>query len=379
MAGDVAMTGRVGADVTPSARGQEDLRAAPGDEGEVAPDTAVPGGAMPAPTAPAPTTPAPGEPAPADSAGPDTSSEPPEPTAPVPTPLGTSGGAAVRRRLARLGAPRGGGVNPVLEPLTKTVRATHPKADIRLIERAYEVAAHWHAGQKRLSGDPYITHPLAVATILAELGMNHETICAALLHDTVEDTAYKLAELRREFGDDVAALVNGVTKLDKVKYGEAAAAETVRKMVVAMARDIRVLVIKLADRLHNMRTLRYLPRDKQERKAREVLEIFAPLAHRLGMNTVKWELEDLAFATLYPKRYDEIARMVSERAPRREAFPAGGRRRGPDRPARREGQGEGHRAPQALLLDLPEDDRPQCQLRRDLRPRRHPCPGRLGA
>jgi (p)ppGpp synthase/HD superfamily hydrolase len=116
-------------------------------------------------------------------------------------------------------------VNPVLEPLAKTVRATHPKADIRLIERAYEVAARWHAGQKRLSGDPYITHPLAVATILAELGMNHETICAALLHDTVEDTAYTLVELRREFGDDVATLVDGVTKLDKVKYGEAAAAE----------------------------------------------------------------------------------------------------------------------------------------------------------
>jgi guanosine-3',5'-bis(diphosphate) 3'-pyrophosphohydrolase len=211
-------------------------------------------------------------------------------------------------------------VNPVLEPLIKTVRATHPKADIRLIERAYDVAAHWHADQKRKSGDPYITHPLAVATILAELGMNHETICAALLHDTIEDTPYTLDELRRDFGDDVAALVDGVTKLDRVKYGEAAAAETVRKMVVAMSRDIRVLVIKLADRLHNMRTLRYLPRDKQERKSREVLEIFAPLAHRLGMNTVKWELEDLAFATLYPKRYDEIARMVSERAPRRDLF-----------------------------------------------------------
>jgi len=208
----------------------------------------------------------------------------------------------------------------VLEPLIKTVRATHPKADIRLIERAYEEAAHWHAGQKRKSGDPFITHPLAVATILAELGMNSETICAALLHDTVEDTAYTLDELRRSFGEDVGALVDGVTKLDRVKYGESAEAETVRKMVVAMSRDIRVLVIKLADRLHNMRTLRYLPRAKQERKAREVLEIFAPLAHRLGMNTIKWELEDLAFATLYPKRYDEIARMVSERAPRRDLF-----------------------------------------------------------
>jgi GTP diphosphokinase / guanosine-3',5'-bis(diphosphate) 3'-diphosphatase len=232
----------------------------------------------------------------------------------------SAGAAAVRRRLARLGAARGGGINPVLEPLVKTVRTTHPKADIRLIERAYETAARMHAGQSRRSGDPYITHPLAVATILAELGMNHETICAALLHDTIEDTDYTLDQLRQDFGDDIAALVDGVTKLDKVKYGEAAQAETVRKMVVAMSRDIRVLVIKLADRLHNMRTLRYLPRPKQEQKSREVLEIFAPLAHRLGMNTVKWELEDLAFATLFPKRYDEIARLVSERAPRREMF-----------------------------------------------------------
>jgi GTP diphosphokinase / guanosine-3',5'-bis(diphosphate) 3'-diphosphatase len=227
---------------------------------------------------------------------------------------------AVRRRLARLGAQRGATVNAVLEPLIKTVRATHPKADVRLIERSYEVAAYWHRDQKRKSGDPYITHPLAVATILAELGMNTETICAALLHDTVEDTPYTLTELRGQFGEDVAALVDGVTKLDKVKYGESAEAETVRKMVVAMSRDIRVLVIKLADRLHNMRTLRYLPREKQERKSREVLEIFAPLAHRLGMNTVKWELEDLAFATLFPKRYDEIARLVSGRSPRRDVF-----------------------------------------------------------
>jgi GTP pyrophosphokinase len=216
--------------------------------------------------------------------------------------------------------PRGGRINPVLEPLIKTVRATHPRADVRPIGRAYEVAAYWHADQVRLSGDPYITHPLAVATILAGLGMSTDTLCAALLHDTVEDTAYTLDELRREFGADVAALVDGVTKLGRVKYGEAADAETVRKMVVAMSRDIRVLLIKLADRLHNMRTLRYLPREKQERKAREVLDIYAPLADRLGMNTIKWELEDLAFATLDPKRYDEIARMVSERFPERELF-----------------------------------------------------------
>ena len=137
-------------------------------------------------------------------------------------------GVGVRRRLARLGSQRGANVNPVLEPLIKTVRATHPKADIRLIERAYEAAAYWHRDQKRRSGDPYITHPLAVSTILAELGMNTETICAALLHDTVEDTPYTLTELRGEFGEDVATLVDGVTKLDKVKYGESAEAETVR-------------------------------------------------------------------------------------------------------------------------------------------------------
>ena len=227
----------------------------------------------------------------------------------------------VRRRLARLGAQRGVTMNPVLEPLIKTVRATHPKVDVRLIERAYEVAAHHHRHQKRKSGDPYITHPLAVATILAELGMQEATLAGALLHDTVEDTDYSLDELRADFGDEIALLVDGVTKLDKVKYGEATQAETVRKMVVAMARDIRVLVIKLCDRLHNMRTLRYLPKKaKREKKARETLEIFAPLAHRLGMNTIKWELEDLAFATLYPKRFDEIARLVSERAPRRDVY-----------------------------------------------------------
>jgi GTP pyrophosphokinase len=211
-------------------------------------------------------------------------------------------------------------MNPVLEPLFRTVRATHPKADLRLIERAYDVAAYHHRDQKRKSGDPYITHPLAVATILAELGTDDETLCAALLHDTVEDTAYSLDELRGDFGDTIGSLVDGVTKLDKVKFGDAAQAETVRKMVVAMSRDIRVLIIKLADRLHNMRTMRYLPEHKRHQKSRETLEIFAPLAHRLGMNTIKWELEDLAFAMLYPKRYDEIARMVSERAPRRDLF-----------------------------------------------------------
>ncbi len=224
----------------------------------------------------------------------------------------------VRSRLARIG--RGSSVNPVLDPLLKVYRETHPKGDVDAIEKAYSIAEQMHEGQARKSGDPYITHPLAVATILAELGMTAPTLCAALLHDTVEDTPYTLDRLRGDFGDEVVQLVDGVTKLDKVKYGDTAQSETIRKMVVAMSRDIRVLVIKLADRLHNMRTLRYLRQDKQERIARETLEIFAPLAHRLGMNTIKWELEDLAFATLHPKVYDEIVRLVADRAPSREQF-----------------------------------------------------------
>ncbi|GGV61744.1 GTP pyrophosphokinase [Streptomyces griseoloalbus] len=229
----------------------------------------------------------------------------------------------VRARLARLGVQRANPYNPVLEPLLRIVRSNDPKienATLRQIESAYQVAERWHRGQKRKSGDPYITHPLAVTTILAELGMDPATLMAGLLHDTVEDTEYGLEQLRRDFGDTVALLVDGVTKLDKVKFGEAAQAETVRKMVVAMAKDPRVLVIKLADRLHNMRTMRYLKREKQEKKARETLEIYAPLAHRLGMNTIKWELEDLAFAILYPKMYDEIVRLVAERAPKRDEY-----------------------------------------------------------
>jgi GTP pyrophosphokinase len=226
--------------------------------------------------------------------------------------------ARVRNRLARMG--RGSSANAVLDPLLRTYRESHPRGDTDVISRAYAVAEQMHEGQSRKSGDPYITHPLAVATILAELGMPAPVLCAALLHDTVEDTAYTLDALRTDFGDEIVQLVDGVTKLDKVKYGDSAQSETIRKMVVAMSRDIRVLVIKLADRLHNMRTLRYLRQDKQERIATETLEIFAPLAHRLGMNTIKWELEDLAFATLHPKVYDEIVRLVADRAPSREEF-----------------------------------------------------------
>ncbi|MFD7020474.1 RelA/SpoT family protein [Streptomyces sp. NPDC059161] len=260
-----------------------------------------------------------------------TTPEPAAAAAPVAKPVVPAGSVSrsagssnrVRARLARLGVQRSSAYNPVLEPLLRIVRSNDPKietATLRQVERAYQVAERWHRGQKRKSGDPYITHPLAVTTILAELGMDPATLMAGLLHDTVEDTEYGLDTLRRDFGDQVALLVDGVTKLDRVQFGDAAQAETVRKMVVAMAKDPRVLVIKLADRLHNMRTMRYLKREKQEKKARETLEIYAPLAHRLGMNTIKWELEDLAFAILYPKMYDEIVRLVAERAPKRDEY-----------------------------------------------------------
>lgn len=205
-----------------------------------------------------------------------------------------------------------------LKKVIDTLLSFHPKTDVAKIILAYQVADFLHRNQRRRSGEQYITHPIAVAGMLAELGMTAPTIVAALLHDTVEDTEYDLGQLEADFGSEVAGLVDGVTKLDKVRYGQTSAAETVRKMVVAMARDIRVLVIKLVDRQHNMRTLSFLPIEKQEQKARETLEIYAPLAHRLGMNTIKWELEDLAFATLYPKMYEEITRLVAGRAPARD-------------------------------------------------------------
>lgn len=209
-------------------------------------------------------------------------------------------------------------VNPVLDPLLSIHRQFHPKADGEVLDRAYATAERLHEGVFRKSGEPYITHPLAVATIAAEIGMDTTTLVAALLHDTVEDTDYGLDDLTRDFGEEVARLVDGVTKLDKVTLGAAAEAETIRKMIVAMSQDPRVLVIKVADRLHNMRTMRFLPPEKQAKKARQTLDVIAPLAHRLGMASVKWELEDLSFAILYPKKYDEIVRLVADRAPQRD-------------------------------------------------------------
>ena len=208
----------------------------------------------------------------------------------------------------------------LLEPVLAALLASHPRTDLAEVERAFTAAELAHRGQERKSGDPYITHPIAVAEILAELGLDAETIMAALLHDTVEDTSYTLDQIRKDFGSEVGSLVDGVTKLDKLTYGPTAEAETVRKMVVAMSKDIRVLVIKLADRLHNARTWKFIAPETAARKARETLDIYAPLAHRLGMNAIKWELEDLAFHVLEPNKFEEIARLVAERSPSRDAL-----------------------------------------------------------
>ena len=207
-------------------------------------------------------------------------------------------------------------------PLLNTYRRRHPKSPTALITRAYLRSADAHRGQLRTSGEPYVHHPLAVAAIVADLGLDDVSIAAALLHDTVEDTGVTVDDVSRTFGADVAAIVDGVTKLERIQFDsrEAQQAATMRKMLVAMAKDLRVLIIKLADRLHNMRTIAAMPAHKQERIARETLDIYAPLAHRLGMEDVKVQLEDLAFAALHPKRYAEIDHMVSVRTPERDIY-----------------------------------------------------------
>ena len=210
----------------------------------------------------------------------------------------------------------------LIEPLIGSLKEHYETVDVELLNRAFQVANEAHTGQVRKSGEEYITHPVAVSQILADLGLNTTTVVASLLHDTVEDTPYSLDQLRHDFGDEVANLVDGVTKLDKLTYGPTAEAETVRKMVIAMSRDIRVLVIKLADRLHNARTWGFVSSESAARKARETLDIYAPLAHRLGMNAIKWELEDLSFAVIEPKKYEEITRLVAERSPSRDALTA---------------------------------------------------------
>ena len=206
--------------------------------------------------------------------------------------------------------------------VVEAFREHHPNGDLDRLRRAYEMAKEAHAGQERKTGDPYIKHPLAVALMLAEYGLDEDTIVAAFLHDTVEDTNVTLPQLAQEFGEEVALLIDGVTKLDRVRYSnrEQAQAATIRKMVVAMAQDVRVLLIKLFDRLHNMRTVYALREAKQLRVARETLDVYAPLAHRLGVQEIKHEFEDRCFAILYPGPNAEIEVKLTERAPEREAF-----------------------------------------------------------
>src|SRR5919198_865226 len=210
----------------------------------------------------------------------------------------------------------------LLDELLEEVAAYNPDVDRDLLERAFVFASEAHEGQQRRSGEDFILHPLGVAKILAELGRDDATLAAALIHDVVEDTHATVEEIRAEFGEDVATLVEGVTKLTRIQFQsrEQAQAENYRKMVMAMAVDYRVLLIKLADRLHNMRTIEYLGKQKQLQKARETLEVYAPLAHRLGIHTIKWELEDLAFQTLHPRKYSEIQAMVNQRRADREKF-----------------------------------------------------------
>jgi GTP pyrophosphokinase len=209
-----------------------------------------------------------------------------------------------------------------LTPLLTAYRRRHPKASVTMINKAYETAKEAHRHQLRSSGESYINHPLAVAQIVADLGLDEISLAAALLHDAVEDTEITIADVEKAFGPEVAQIVDGVTKLERLQFDskEAQQAATMRKMLVAMARDLRVLIIKLADRLHNMRTIAAMPSEKQQRIAHETLEIYAPLAHRLGMQELKQQLEDLSFASLYPKRFAELDHLVATRSPEREVY-----------------------------------------------------------
>jgi len=209
-----------------------------------------------------------------------------------------------------------------LSPLLTAYKSRHPKGSVALINTAYEMARSAHANQNRSSGELYINHPIAVARIVADIGLDEVSIVAALLHDAVEDTEITISDVESNFGSEVSAIVDGVTKLERLQFDskEAQQAATMRKMLVAMARDLRVLMIKLADRLHNMRTIAAVPHEKQQRVAQETLDIYAPLAHRLGMQEIKQQLEDLAFAALYPKRYAELDHLVATRAPERNVY-----------------------------------------------------------
>jgi guanosine-3',5'-bis(diphosphate) 3'-pyrophosphohydrolase len=236
-------------------------------------------------------------------------------------PLKTTRRAAGKEEGAQeTGREPAGELPKALADLFQKIEKYNPSFDRALLVQAYGVAEVQHRSQRRASGEAYINHPLGTAGICADLGLDSATIAAALLHDVVEDTGMSIESIRDQFGDEVALLVDGVTKLSQMSFttAEEQQAENIRKMIVAMAKDIRVILIKLADRLHNMRTLGYLGKDKQIQKSKETLEVYAPLAHRLGIESIRWELEDLAFSTLHPRKYSEIQRMVAQRRGDRE-------------------------------------------------------------
>ena len=213
-------------------------------------------------------------------------------------------------------------INHTIEEVLETVKKSNRRADLKIIKRAYEYAKDKHKDQLRRSGEPYIIHPIQVAYILSTLGLDHSTICAALLHDVIEDTDVTLEDIAKEFSPEIAEMVDGVTKLSKLNYTseQEQQVENYRKMFLAMGKDIRVILIKLADRLHNMRTLKYLTRDRQIANARETMDLYAPLANRLGMYSLKWELEDLSFKYLYPEDYRELVEGIDKKREERLKF-----------------------------------------------------------
>jgi (p)ppGpp synthase/HD superfamily hydrolase len=231
--------------------------------------------------------------------------------------IGRAGVAVTRRAAApAAGAAAGTDTADAVRPLIAAHRRVFPGADAGLLRQAYDVAARWHEGQVRKSGAPYVTHPLAVAILLADIGMDTTTLVAALLHDTVEDTGLTIGEVKAEFGAEVAVLVDGVTKLDGAKWGDHAEAETFRKMILAASIDLRVLVIKIADRVHNLRTLgHHAKREKRERIARASMELLVPFAQRLGLYEYQREMEDLAFATLAPEAHERVLGLVRQTEP----------------------------------------------------------------
>ena len=279
--------------------------------------------------------------------------------------------AAVVQRITR-GGEAAGAPDHTIDEIIAEAASHRPNIDAALIRRAYDTAVTAHEGQLRSSGEEYITHPVAVTHYLATLQMDAETLAAALLHDVPEDTDYTIAEIEKRFGRDVARLVDGVTKLSKfgsARTMEEQQAENIRKMFMAMAEDVRVVIIKLADRLHNMQTLQHLPPEKQQRIARQTMEIYAPLAHRLGIWQIKWELEDLAFKYLEPEKYRQLVETLADRSTSARELrqqvhrhPAQGARKGRD-------QRRDQRAAQAPLLDRQEDG---AQGRR-VRPRSTTC------